>query len=242
MGMMERQDPTETSKPAFRADPMGLVLLVAFVGVQLFGVVTSPPEAGMGHLQKIMYVHVPAAWSAFLAFGVVFVFSLLYLLRGRENHDLLAAAAAEVGVVLTGLTLALGSIWGRPTWGVWWTWDPRLTSTAVLFVIFVGYLSLRAFVEEPGQRARWSAAVGVLGFLNVPIVYMSVRWWRTLHQPSSSPATVDAAYVWGLRTNAIVFALLTAWFLTRRYQAAVLERSLEALEEERALADGGIRV
>jgi heme exporter protein C len=220
--------------------PAGAFVLVVFVTAQVVGVVISPAEAGMGHLQKIMYVHVPAAWSAFLAFGLVFVMSIAYLLRRKESHDLLAASAAEVGVVLTGLTLALGSIWGRPTWGVWWTWDPRLTSTAVLFVIFVGYLALRAFVEDPQQRARWAAAVGVLGFLNVPIVYMSVRWWRTLHQPSSSPATVDAPYVWGLRINAVAFAILAGYLIWRRYQVARVERDVEELEEERALAGGSL--
>ncbi len=220
--------------------PAGAFVLVVFVVAQVVGVVISPAEAGMGHLQKIMYVHVPAAWSAFLAFGLVFVMSIAYLLRRKESHDLLAASAAEVGVVLTGLTLALGSIWGRPTWGVWWTWDPRLTSTAVLFVIFVGYLALRAFVEDPQQRARWAAAVGVLGFLNVPIVYMSVRWWRTLHQPSSSPATVDAPYVWGLRINAVAFAILAGYLIWRRYQVARVERDVEELEEERALAGGSL--
>jgi len=239
---MTRRDQREAGGKGVRWGLVGPALWVALAGAQLFAVIASPAEAGMGHLQKIMYVHVPAAWSAFLAFGLVFGCSLLYLARGRERHDLLAASAAEVGVVLTGLTLALGSIWGRPTWGVWWTWDPRLTSTAVLFVIFLGYLSLRAFVEEPGQRARWSAAVGVLGFLNVPIVYMSVRWWRTLHQPSSSPATVDAIYVWGLRVNAVVFALLTLHLVSVRYRTALAERSLEALEEERALAGGGLHV
>ncbi len=222
-----------------RFDRAGIAVGAFFVGTQLFGLLTSPAEAGMGHLQKIMYVHVPAAWSAFIAFGVVFVMSLLYLARRRESDDLLAASAAEVGVVLTGLTLALGSIWGRPTWGIWWTWDPRLTSTAVLFVIFVGYLSLRSFVEDPGQRARWSAAVGILGFLNVPIVYLSVRWWRTLHQPGSSPATVDAAYAWGLRANAFAFLFIMIFLVRRQYQSAMLEREIEALEEERALARGG---
>lgn len=218
----------------------GALVLGVFVVAQVVGVVISPAEAGMGHLQKIMYVHVPAAWSAFLAFGLVFVMSIAYLLRRRESHDLLAASAAEVGVVLTGLTLALGSIWGKPTWGVWWTWDPRLTSTAVLFVIFVGYLALRAFVEDPQQRGRWAAAVGILGFLNVPIVYMSVRWWRTLHQPSSSPATVDAPYVWGLRINAVAFAILAGYLIWRRYQVARVERKVEELEEERALAGGSL--
>jgi len=218
----------------------GAAILAAFVVAQVVGVMISPAEAGMGHLQKIMYVHVPAAWSAFLAFGLVFAFSIAYLLQRKESQDLLAASAAEVGVVLTGLTLALGSIWGKPTWGVWWTWDPRLTSTAVLFVIFVGYLALRAFVEDSQQRARWAAAVGILGFLNVPIVYMSVRWWRTLHQPSSSPATVDAPYVWGLRMNAVAFAILAGYLIWRRYQVARVERDLEELEEERALAGGSL--
>jgi len=220
----------------------GGIILAAFLAAQVTGIVISPAEAGMGHLQKIMYVHVPAAWSAFLAFGLVFIMSIAYLVRRNERHDLLAASAAEVGVVLTGLTLALGSIWGKPTWGVWWTWDPRLTSTAVLFVIFVGYLALRSFVDEPGQRARWAAAVGILGFLNVPIVYMSVRWWRTLHQPGSSPATVDDPYVWGLRTNAVAFLLVMAWFVRRRYQTALTRSRAEALEEERALAGEEIGV
>lgn len=214
-------------------------MLLIFVASQATGILISPAEAGMGHLQKIMYVHVPAAWSAFLAFALVFVMSIAYLVRRRESHDLLARSAAEVGVVLTGLTLALGSIWGRPTWGVWWTWDPRLTSTAVLFVIFVGYLALRSFVDDPGQRARWSAAVGILGFLNVPVVYMSVRWWRTLHQPSSSPATVDDPYVLGLRLNAFAFLFVMIWFVHRRYRTARLEREAEIVEEERALATGG---
>ncbi|MEX2531100.1 MAG: cytochrome c biogenesis protein CcsA [Gemmatimonadota bacterium] len=235
----------DAHRPGNRGVRPGLVggmLILAFLAAQVTGIVISPAESGMGHLQKIMYVHVPAAWSAFLAFGLVFVMSIAYLARPRESSDLLAEAAAEVGVVLTGLTLALGSIWGRPTWGVWWTWDPRLTSTAVLFVIFVGYLALRSFVEDPHQRGRWAAAVGVLGFLNVPIVYMSVRWWRTLHQPSSSPATVDDAYVWGLRINAIIFLAVMIYLVRRRYQAAKLEREVETLQEERALARGDTHV
>lgn len=221
---------------------LGWIALLALAGAQVVGLATSPPDRDMGHLQKIMYVHVPAAWAAFLAFAVVFVASLLYLGRRRERDDLVAASAAEVGVVLTALTLALGSIWGRPTWGVWWTWDPRLTTTAILLVIFAGYLALRAFTEDADRRARWSAAVGVLGFLNVPIVYMSVRWWRTLHQVQSSPETLHPAYGWSLRLNAIAFVLVFLYFLLVRYRAAKLEREAELLLEEAALAEGGTHV
>lgn len=217
---------------------LGAVGAIAFVGAQALGVLTSPPDRDMGDLQKIMYVHVPAAWNAFIAFFIVACASIKVLLTNDERADLLAAAAAEVGAVLTALTLILGSIWGRQTWGVWWTWDARLTSTAVLLVIFVGYLTLREFAEEPERRMRWSAAVGVIGALNVPIVYMSVRWWRTLHQVQSSPATVDPHYVIGLRANAIAFLLLLVFFIGRRYHLSRVEVAIAAAAEGRALYDG----
>jgi heme exporter protein C len=215
--------------------PLGIVGFMALAAAQLFGLWASPPDRDMGHLQKIMYVHVPAAWTAFLCFFIVFVESARYLWTNTERHDLIAASAAEVGAVLTALTLVLGSIWGRPTWGVWWTWDARLTSTAVLLVIFVGYLAVRAFTEDPDRRARWSAAIGILGALNVPIVYMSVKWWRTLHQLQSSPRTVDPAYAWGLRLNGIAALLVASYLITRRYQIAKAERAAEQAAEAEAL-------
>ena len=221
---------------AARLTWIGLALVLA---TQLFAWWISPPDSGMGHLQKIMYVHVPAAWVAFLAFTTVFVASIVYLVRKSEKWDLLAAAAAEVGVVLTALTLALGSIWAKPTWGVWWTWDPRLTTTAILLLIYVGYLALRSFTEDEGKRARWSAAVGILGFLNVPIVYMSVIWWRTINQVQSTPSTVSPAYAWGLRLNAIAFLVVMILFVRARYRAALLERAAEARVEEATLGPGG---
>ena len=190
----------------------------------------------MGDLQKIMYVHVPAAWSAFICFFVVFVASVRYLWRRNERDDLVAAAAAETGAVLTALTLMLGSIWGRPTWGVWWAWDARLTSTAVLLVIYVGYLALRAFADEPEQRARWSAAIGILGALNVPVVYMSVKWWRTLHQLQSTPSTVDPAYAWGLRLNGLAVLAIAITFIMHRYRVALLERAADRAAEREALS------
>lgn len=219
---------------------LGWGALAAVIAAQVLGFMTSPPDRDMGHLQKIMYVHVPAAWNSFMAFFVVFVCGMLYLWRGAERHDLLAASAAEVGALFTALTLILGSIWGRPTWGIWWTWDPRLTSTAVLLLIFVGYLALRAFVDDPERRGQWSAAVGVLGALNVPIVYMSVKWWRTLHQLPSSSSTVDPAYAWSLRANGIAFLLILIYFIMRRYEAAQLERAAEHAEEAGMLSPGAV--
>jgi heme exporter protein C len=170
-----------------------------------------------------------------IAPAVVFVASVLYLWKRREKYDMLAASAAQVGIVFIGLTLVQGSIWARPTWGIWWTWDPRLTTTAILFMIYAGYLALRSFAEDEDQRARWSAAVGILGFLNVPIVYMSVRWWRTIHQVQSTPDTMDPSYALGLRLNAFAFLFLFIFLVGMRYYTAQLERARTAALEEKAL-------
>lgn len=220
---------------------IGLAGFVLLVAAQAYGLLTSPPDRDMGHLQKIMYVHVPAAWNAFLAFFVVAVASLRYLWKGRIAADLLAAAAAEVGALLTGLTLALGMLWAKPTWGIWWTWEPRTTSTAVLFFMFLAYLILRGFVDEPERRAQWSAVVGILGALNVPIVYMSVRWWRTLHQVQSSPMTLDSSYTWPLRANAIAIMLVMAAFIAHRYLSATMHQAADDMEDRVALAEGTAR-
>ena len=214
---------------------LAFAILLVLAVAQTYSIGNSPAEGDMGHLQKIMYVHVPAAWMTFLAFFVVLVFSVLYLWRRKEKDDLLAASAAEVGAMFNGLTLALGMIWGRPTWGVWWAWDARLTSTLVLFLIFVGYLALRGFVDDPGQRARWSAAVGIIGAINVPIVYMSVMWWRTLHQQPSSPSTLDPAYTMGLRLNAIAMLLVLTLFIRKRYEIALHERAAEHAAQAAAM-------
>ncbi|MFN8573839.1 MAG: cytochrome c biogenesis protein CcsA [Gemmatimonadaceae bacterium] len=228
---------TPARVPALPYRLFGVASFALLIACQVIGFLISPADRDMGHLQKIMYVHVAAAWNMMIAFFIVAISSLLYLWKGQEKHDLLAAAAAEVGAVLTALTLALGSIWARPTWGIWWTWDARLTSTAVLLLIFVGYLALRSFVEDVERRAQWSAAVGILGALNVPIVYMSVKWWRTLHQPQSSPSTVDPYYVLSLRANAIAFMLVTIYFIMTRYKALRWERAAER-EDERAVMAG----
>lgn len=229
--------PAGPPRPSPLIAALGWSALALLVVGQVLGL-RAAPDREMGHLMKIGYVHLPSVWVAFLLFFTVFVLSLVYLWRRTERWDLIAASAAEVGTVFTGLTLAHGSIWGRPTWGVWWTWDPRLTTTFILFLIFAGYLALRAFTDDPERRARWSAAVGILGFLNVPIVFMSVRWWRTIHQVQSTPSTVDPAFMRIVLVNTVAWLLLGAWLVARRYRAAVLERMVEARYEEAALAEG----
>ena len=222
--------------------PLGGFAVLFLIATQAFALLSSAPDANMGHLQKIMYVHVPSAWTALIAPAVVFIASVLYLWKRRQSYDLLAASAAEVGLVFMGLTLVQGSIWARPTWGVWWTWEPRLTSMAVLFLIYAGYLALRAFTEDEDRRARWSAAVAIFGFLNVPIVYMSVRWWRTIHQVQSTPETMDATYKLGLRLNAVAVLLLFGFLVALRYYIARVERARAARLEDEALMGREVHV
>jgi heme exporter protein C len=184
----------------------------------------APREVIQGNVQRIMYLHVPSILTAYLSFALVLIGSVGYLATRRDGCDRLAAAAAELGVVFTGITIASGSIWGKPTWGAWWTWDARLTSTAVLFLVYVGYLLLRAMVEEPDQRARFAAVVGIVGAANIPIVHFSVYWWRALHQPATilgpEKAPLAAALKLTLFVNWLAFTLLFAYLLSRRLEIA----------------------
>ena len=206
---------------------LGILALVTMLIGSYVGLAVVPADAAQGNVQRLMYVHVPAAWLAFLAFFVVFVMSVLYLIQRDDRWDRVAASSAEIGVVFTVLTLLLGMMWGKPTWGVFWTWDPRLTTTAILLAIYVGYGALRSFAEDGEKRARWSAIVGVIGFANVPIVYMSVTWWRTLHQPPSSPRSVDPDILWTLMLNLAAFTLVYLYLMVRRVRYAKLEGELE---------------
>jgi len=212
------------SKPAAL---LGLVALAVLLAGSVVGLFVVPADAAQGDVQRLMYVHVPAAWLAFLSFFVVFLMSVLYLIQRDLRWDRVAASSAEIGVVFTVLTLALGSMWGKPTWGVWWTWDPRLTTTAIMLAIYVGYLAIRSFADDPEKRARWAAIVGIIGFANVPIVYLSVIWWRTLHQPPSSPRSVAPEILWTLMLNLAAFTLVYIYLMMRRIRLARLEGKLE---------------
>ena len=208
-----------------------MALPAVAVGLYL-GLVWAPPDAMIGNVQRIMYVHFPSWIATALSYLTGFLCSVLYLVRRRPAIDHLAQAGVEVGVLFNTTGLITGSIWGRPTWGVWWTWDPRLTTTAIMLIIFVGYLLVRAFLEDPDARARVGALVAIVGFVTLPIVYFSVRWWRTLHQPQSSPNTVDPEMVVALRTMMVAFALGAAYLISRRYELARLEAAAEQSEVE----------
>jgi heme exporter protein C len=209
----------------------GLTLAGLAAGLVMgFGI--APREATQGNVQRIMYLHVPSVWVAYLAFAVVLVASIAYLVRRAEAADRLAHASAEVGVLFTGLTIATGSIWGKPTWGTWWTWDARLTTVSILFVMYLGYLLLRGMIEDRERGARFAAVLGIVAAFNIPLVHFSVYWWRTLHQPPSlmkpGPGTMPAIIVTALLVNFAAFTLLYIYFVTRRARVLALEAEAEA--------------
>ncbi len=140
-----------------------------------------PTEETMGNVQRIFYFHVPIAWIAFLAFFIVFIGSILYLWKREAKWDILSHSSAEIGLVFTTLVLITGPIWAKPAWGAWWTWDSRLTTTLILWLIYLAYLMVRAFATEESQGARFAAVVGIVGFIDVPIVALAITLWRTQH-------------------------------------------------------------
>jgi heme exporter protein C len=196
----------------------------------------APRDAVQGHVQRIMYVHVPAILAAYAAIATLLVGSVGYLATRRAAWDHAARAAGELAVCFIGLTLATGSIWGKPTWGTWWTWDARLTSTAVLFVVYLGYLLLRSVVEDPERAATYAAVLGIVGALDVPIIHFSVEWWRTLHQPATvlkpQAPSIDRAMLIALLVNIAAFLATFAYLANRRYRLLGLERErrTQALE------------
>jgi len=216
---------SDTSTPYMVAGA-GLLLLV--VG-SYWGLAYAPRETYMGDVQRIMYVHVPTAWNAMLAFTFAFGCAIASLIRGGYRWDTRLEASMEVGVVLSTLLCIQGAIWAKPTWGVWWDWDPRLTTTAVLVLAFSGIIALRSFVDDPGRRAVWSAVAAIIAYVDVPIVYFSVKWWNSLHQMQSTPETVSKAFHWPLRINAIGILLLMWGLIALRARIAALrlERQLQ---------------
>jgi heme exporter protein C len=206
----------------------------------------APREATMGDVQRIFYYHLPSAWIAFLLFFVNFLASAWYLVRRGRGADALALASAEVGVTFCTIVLITGPLWARPVWGIWWTWDARLTSTLVLWLIYVSYLVLRRYATG-GQIPVLAAVLGIFGFVDVPIVYMAIRWFRTQHpqpvigggQGSGLDSHMWAAVLW----NLLAFLMLAILYMTVRYRQALASHELEEAHAHASLHEepGGAR-
>lgn len=208
---------------------ISLAALAGLAAVYVLALRFTPVEARQGMAQKIFYLHVPAAWSALIAFSLVGVTSALYLWLHDPRLDRFAAASAEVGVAFSAVMLTTGPIWAKPIWGTWWTWDARLTLTLFLFFLFIGYLALRASVHDPAERARFSAVVGILGMLLVPFIHLSVYLFRTLHpQPvvlKPSAPSLPPEMLRTLLVSTLVFTVLYVGLVTLRYALALAEEA-----------------
>ncbi|MGH7770464.1 MAG: cytochrome c biogenesis protein CcsA [Candidatus Binatia bacterium] len=221
------------SEPKRRPKILGILALLFIAAGLYFALIEAPPDAYQGEVQRIMYIHIPSILTAYLSFFIVFVASCLYLWKRERRDDILAYAAAEIGVLFTALTIVEGSIWGKPTWGVWWTWDARLTLTALLLMIFVGYLMLRSLIEDPERAAVSGAVLGIIGFLDIPLIHMSVYWWRTLHQPPSilrpdkAPwDNIHPSMLIALGINFLAFLLLYFYLLSLRIRVGETEERI----------------
>jgi len=222
--------------PTIRVRPwLGVLAIGSSLIATFMALVWAPTDAVQGDVYRIIFVHVPLAWLAYLAFFVVFVGSLGWLWTRRPWFDALAVASAEVGVLFTGMFIIAGSIWAKPTWGVWWTWDPRLVTTAIMFMMYIGYLLLRSLSTDFAQRATRAAVVGVIAVVDIPIVHLSVLWMNSLHQlptvlrAGGSPA-LDAAMGAALGVSVLAFSLVYLWFVAERMsiELARQDRMLEA--------------
>jgi len=229
--------PHSTASPATRV--LGVLVLVASGVLAVLGLVASPADTELGETVRLLYVHVPVVAAAYLAIVITTVGSVAVLWKRSQWWDLVAGSAAELATLLTALTLVTGMIWGRPTWGVFWVWDARLTSTAVLFLLLLGYLAVRRTTTDQVSRATRSAVVGMLLLPNVVIVNRSVEWWRSLHQDPTL-ITLDPK-IDGLQLFTLVFGIATAtlllvWLLIHRFRVAWMAQRVEAHELDDAIA------
>jgi len=212
-----------------RLDRIGTIctwLVLPMMIVALFGAfLYAPTEAVMGDVQRIFYFHVPSAWVAFLSFLVTCVFSIAYLARNKRRHDAIAVSSAEIGIVFATIAIITGTLWARPVWNTWWTWDPRLSTTLILWLIYMAYMMLRGAIEDEEQRARFSAVLGIIGFLDVPIVFMAIRWWRTIHPVLiGGTASADVKGQFNMEPQMVVALLLGVVTFTLLYLVLLARR------------------
>lgn len=220
-------------------DGVGLIaLLVLCVGLYL-SLVRTPADYYQGEVARIMNLHVPLVKTSLLAYFVAFVASILFLWKRRAEFDFLAHASIAVGAVFTVCALLSGAIWGKPTWNAWWTWDARLVSFAILLLLMSGYLMLRSFIEDPDKQARSAAVFAIIGFIDLPIIHLSVQWWRTLHQPASFSAkglSISPEMMAALMAMTVGMVLLYT-YLTLLYAQRIHYRALLDAEQERKLRE-----
>ena len=215
---------------------IGLILLLVGSWIGLF---VAPAERFMGDVQRIMYVHVPTAWISMLGYTFAFGFAIASLWSSKPKWDSVLVATIEVSLVLNALLLIQGSIWARKTWGVWWDWDVRLTTSLIMLLLFAGVLAMRSFVHDTDRRAAWTAVATIVAYVDVPLVYFCVRWWRSLHQVQSTPETVSSAMILPLRMNAFALLFLAIWMVACRTRLEALRRQEDQVEEPARLAPVG---
>jgi len=222
---------------------LGLAALVALGTTVALGL-SLPQTVEQAHYSKLIAIHPGLAWASYVSFGVTAVASALWLLPRTRSRtwDLIAGSAAELGVLFTALTLVTGSIWGRPTWGVWWVWDARLTLSALMLALYLGYLALRRVPGDPDVTARRSAVAALLAVLVVPVNHFAVEWWRTLHQGRSlaqmTPQDdLDGEFIGAMLVGFLAMTLVFCWLLVHRYRVARLEADVEDEALDVALAE-----
>jgi heme exporter protein C len=229
--------PAHTGSRATRI--LGVLALAASALLVLYGLVISPPDAEMLDSVRLMYVHVPSATYLYVGCFFTTFASAMWLWKRTPGWDALAEAGAEVALVFSFITLGTGSLWGRPTWGTYWTWDARLTSTAVLTVLLIGYLALRRLDLDPGARSARVAVLGLLLVPNVIVVNRSVEWWRGLHQGetiSRIDPTIDGTMLTALMVGFLALGLVFAWLMVHRFRVAWLEQQADRFDLDEALA------
>ena len=210
------------------------IFVLISISIALYMVfIYAPSENIMGIVQKIFYFHVSSAWIALLGFSVTFICSILYLYTNKPIFDYVAYSSVEVSLIFCTIVLITGPIWAKPIWFVWWTWDPRLTTTLILWFIYVGYTMLRRFVEDESKKARFSAALGIIGFLDVPIVFFSIKWWRTIHPNviQKGGGGIAPEMMNTLLLSMIAFSLLYLSFIIKRVRIELIEKDLKILKK-----------
>ena len=210
-----------------------LLLLSGILAIfSLYLIFLWVPTESIGISQRIFYIHVSLAWVGFLAFFMVFIASIMYLITSKEKWDTLAEISGEIGVILTTLMLITGMIFAKAVWGVWWSWTPRLATSLILWFLYAGYVMLRAYTPDGSKGARVSAVMGIIAFIDVPIVYFSVQWWRDLHPgPTLARLDLPGSMLFTFIITLISFTVLFAYILMERYQLRAQEHSLERINQ-----------